>query len=111
MNIIYDISYLFHHVTVVAMWIIPSKIVLQSPYTSFKLNSWRIYLLFTSLPSFLGFIFISRYPETPRYLMLKGHMTESRQVLERIYSFNHKKSAVNYPVSILHNLYKSYLYF
>lgn len=82
------------------MVIIPSNVILPVEYTFFKFNAWRVYILFTSLPSLIGFVMIYQYPETPRYLMLKGKMDESLEVLEQIYFYNHKNTDADYSVII-----------
>ncbi|XP_001947988.2 synaptic vesicle glycoprotein 2B-like [Acyrthosiphon pisum] len=82
-----------------AMVIIPSNIVLiSSEY--FKFNAWRIFILLTSIPSLISFILIYQYPETPRYLMFRGYLIKSREVLERIYLVNNKFTTVPYPVEV-----------
>lgn len=80
------------------MMIIPKKIVLVS-YTYFTFDAWRLFILLTSLPSLMSFILIYQYPETPRYLMLRGHMSDSRDILEHIYYVNNKNTTIPYSVN------------
>lgn len=81
------------------MVIIPRNIDFSSN-TYFKFNSWRVYILLTSIPSLISFILIYQYPETPRYLMLKGFMVRSRNVLERIYNVHNRNKNRPYSVNI-----------
>ncbi|VVC27914.1 Major facilitator superfamily,Major facilitator superfamily domain,Major facilitator, sugar transporter- [Cinara cedri] len=81
----------------VAMVVIPSNIVLLS-HSYFTFDAWRLFLLLTSIPSLISFILIYQYPESPRYLMLKGHMVQSREILEQIYFTNNKKTTELYSV-------------
>lgn len=83
-----------------AMVIIPSDIVLMSN-TYFKFNAWRLFVCLTSIPSLIAFILIYHYPETPRYLMLKGRMVLSRDILEHIYYTNNKNTTGPYSVNII----------
>lgn len=80
------------------MVVIPSDIILLSnPHL--KINAWRIFIFLTSLPSLISFILIYQYPETPRYLMLRGRLLKSRDILEKIYLANHKNTSEPYPVN------------
>jgi len=83
-----------------AMVIIPSNIILVSS-VHFKFNAWRIFLLLTSIPSFIAFVLIFQYPETPRFLMFRGYLIKSREVLERIYLVNNKFTTIPYSVNIV----------
>lgn len=84
------------------MIVIPSNIVLL-PNTYFSLNAWRVFILLTSVPSLISFILIYQYPETPRYLILSGHMAQSWHVLEKIYLVNRKNTNQSYPVNTIIN--------
>ncbi|XP_060835783.1 synaptic vesicle glycoprotein 2B-like [Rhopalosiphum padi] len=82
-----------------AMVIIPSNIVFISSIY-FKFNAWRFFILLTSIPSFISFVLIYQYPETPRFLMFRGYLIQSRDVLEQIYLVNNKFTTIPYPVQI-----------
>ncbi|KAJ0735315.1 putative major facilitator, sugar transporter, major facilitator superfamily [Helianthus annuus] len=49
---------------------------------------WRWLLAFSSLPSSLLLIFYRVVPESPRYLCLKGRITEARIILEKVAKVN-----------------------
>jgi hypothetical protein len=49
---------------------------------------WRWLLALTSLPYFILLIFCSWIPESPRYLCLKGDISEAMLILERIARIN-----------------------
>ncbi|WOL13198.1 organic cation/carnitine transporter 7 isoform X1 [Canna indica] len=51
---------------------------------------WRWLLAFSSLPSFLLLLFYAITPESPRYLCMRGQMTDAMQILERMARINHK---------------------
>lgn len=80
------------------MMILPKKIVLVSN-SYFTFDAWRIFILLTSLPSLISYILIYQYPETPRYLMLRGRMVDSRDILEHIYYVNNKSTTIPYSVN------------
>ncbi|CAH1720798.1 synaptic vesicle glycoprotein 2B-like [Aphis gossypii] len=82
-----------------AMVIIPSNIVFFSSIY-FKFNAWRFFILLTSIPSLISFIWIYQYPETPRFLMFRGYLIKSRDVLEQIYLVNNKYTTKPYSVQI-----------
>ncbi|XP_025191568.1 synaptic vesicle glycoprotein 2B-like [Melanaphis sacchari] len=80
-----------------AMVMIPSNIVFISS-TYFKFNAWRFFILLTSIPSLISFVLIYRYPETPRFLMFRGYLIKSRDILEQIYIVNNNFTSIPYPV-------------
>jgi hypothetical protein len=88
------------------MVIIPSDLVLLSN-TYIVFNAWRAFIFLSSIPSFIGFILIYLYPESPRYLMYRGRMIESRDILEKIYIVNNKNTVASYPVF---TIYLSHIY-
>lgn len=84
-----------------AWLVIPSDLGVTSD--TFVYNSWRIYLLICSLPSFVvsGLLFF--LPESPKFLISKGRHHEALQVFTHIYVMNTGKSADTYMV---HNIKK-----
>jgi len=74
----------------------------------FKFNAWRIFILLTSIPSSISFILIYQYPDTPRFLMFRGYLIKSREVLEQIYLVNNEFTTVPYPVNIVKHIYLNY---
>nr|XP_034888731.1 organic cation/carnitine transporter 7-like isoform X2 [Populus alba] len=55
-----------------------------------KLN-WRWLLAFSSLPSIAQLFFYWIVPESPRYLSMKGRITEAHNILEKIAQLNQSK--------------------
>ncbi|XP_025417037.1 synaptic vesicle glycoprotein 2C-like isoform X2 [Sipha flava] len=90
----------------IAMVIIPSDLVLLSN-TYIVFNAWRAFIFLSSIPSFIGFILIYLYPESPRYLMYRGRMIESRDILEKIYIVNNKNTVASYPVTSFTQTYSA----
>ncbi|CAB3379682.1 Hypothetical predicted protein [Cloeon dipterum] len=81
-------------------WIvIPSGIGYESP--DFKLNSWRIYLLICSLPSFLVAMLLCFLPESPKFLLSRGEHDKAIEVFRHIYVMNTGSDASSYPVRTL----------
>lgn len=52
-----------------------------------KLN-WRWLLALSSIPSFAVLFFVGFIPESPRYLCMKGRVTDARNVLQKIALLN-----------------------
>jgi hypothetical protein len=55
-----------------------------------RLN-WRWLLAFSSLPSIAQLFFYWIVPESPRYLSMKGRITEAHNILEKIAQLNQSK--------------------
>lgn len=51
---------------------------------------WRWLLASSSLPSFLLLLFYAVTPESPRYLCMRGRITDAMQILEQMARANHK---------------------
>lgn len=66
-----------------------------------EINSWRVFLAICSLPEFLACVAIFAFPESPRFLLLKGRREEALEVFKKIYSVNTGKDPDTYPVSNL----------
>uniref|UniRef100_A0A1L8DEM5 Putative transporter major facilitator superfamily n=2 Tax=Nyssomyia neivai TaxID=330878 RepID=A0A1L8DEM5_9DIPT len=82
-----------------AWLIIPSTIGLYTPY--FVYNSWRIFLLVCSLPSFLVAALLLYLPESPKFLLSQGRNEEALAIFRGIYVTNTGKSKDLYPVKEL----------
>ncbi|XP_073989715.1 synaptic vesicle glycoprotein 2B isoform X2 [Rhodnius prolixus] len=80
-----------------AWWIIPSMLTLSLP--GFLFNSWRIFLMVCSLPSFIvaGLLFF--LPESPKFLLSNGRHDEAMHVFRHIYSSNTGKEKKTYMVT------------
>lgn len=68
----------------------------------FVYNSWRIFLMVCSIPSFIVGFLLFYLPESPKFLLSKGKHDKAMAIFRGIYVTNTKKSADSYPVSELH---------
>lgn len=82
-----------------AWLIIPSGI----GYTSqiFIYNSWRIFLLICSVPSFVVAALLYFLPESPKFLLSRGRADEALNIFKKIYKVNTGKHENEYPVKHL----------
>lgn len=83
-----------------AWLIIPSGIGYKSA-GGFLYNSWRIFLLVCSIPSFVVAILLYFLPESPKFLLSQGKHDEAMAVFHRIYTVNTGRPADTYPVKRL----------
>ncbi|XP_038222112.1 synaptic vesicle glycoprotein 2C-like [Zerene cesonia] len=79
--------------------IIPSEIGIQKG--AFIYNSWRIFLLVMSLPSFLVAALLFLLPESPKFLISTGRHEDALEVFRGIYMMNTGRSKEEYPVKQL----------
>ncbi|XP_059490038.1 synaptic vesicle glycoprotein 2B-like [Neocloeon triangulifer] len=82
-----------------AWLVIPSTLGFVS--ANFTYNSWRIYLLICSLPSFMVTALLFCLPESPKFLLSRGDHEEAIAVFRHIYVMNTGKEATTYPVKSL----------
>lgn len=64
----------------------------------FVYNSWRIFLLVMSLPSFLVAALLFLLPESPKFLITSGRQEEALEVFRGIYMMNTGHGKDQYPV-------------
>lgn len=83
----------------IAWLIIPQKWIINLGNGDIEINSWRVFLAICSLPEFLACMAIFAFPESPRFLLLKGKTDEALEVFKKIYSVNTGKDPNTYPVS------------
>ncbi|CAH0399426.1 unnamed protein product [Chilo suppressalis] len=76
--------------------IIPSEI--GGTTGTFVYNSWRIFLLVMSLPSFIVAALLFLLPESPKFLITSGRHEEAMEVFRSIYLMNTGRSKDEYPV-------------
>lgn len=86
-------------VACLAWLIIPSSIGYFS--SSFRYNSWRIFLLVCSLPSFVVAILLIFLPESPKFLLSQGDREGALNIFRKIYQINTGKQDDFYPVKEL----------
>ncbi|XP_013140295.1 PREDICTED: synaptic vesicle glycoprotein 2C-like, partial [Papilio polytes] len=79
--------------------IIPSEI--GGTTGGFVYNSWRIFLLVMSLPSFLVAALLFLLPESPKFLITTGRHEDALEVFKGIYLMNTGRSKEEYPVKQL----------
>ncbi|XP_034241471.1 synaptic vesicle glycoprotein 2B isoform X2 [Thrips palmi] len=82
-----------------AWLVIPSGIGYHSP--TFLYNSWRIFLLLCSVPSFLVAGLLCFLPESPKFLLTQGHSDQAMEIFQHIYATNTGNPPEDYPVKEL----------
>lgn len=86
-------------VACLAWLIIPSSMGYFS--STFKYNSWRIFLLVCSVPSFVVAILLIFLPESPKFLLSQGDHEGALNVFRKIYHINTGRQHDLYPVKEL----------
>ncbi|XP_026824630.1 synaptic vesicle glycoprotein 2C isoform X1 [Ooceraea biroi] len=89
----------------IAWLIIPKKWDITFLSDTMEINSWRVFLAICSLPEFLACAALFAFPESPRFLILKGRHDEALNVFKRIYSLNTGKDPDTYPIKSLQDEY------
>lgn len=79
-----------------AWLIIPNKIGVETEY--FTYNSWRIFLLVCSVPSFLVGFLLFYLPESPKFLLMRGKKDKALAIFRGIFVTNTKKKPEEYMV-------------
>ncbi|XP_030371354.1 synaptic vesicle glycoprotein 2B-like [Scaptodrosophila lebanonensis] len=82
-----------------AWLIIPTDIGFTTSY--FIYNSWRIFLLVCSLPSFLVGFLLFYLPESPKFLIMRGKKERAMAIFRGIFVTNTKRPAEEYMVEDL----------
>lgn len=82
----------------IAWLIIPQKWTITLLSRTMEINSWRVFLAICALPEFLAAIAMFAFPESPRFLLLKGRKEEALEVFKKIYALNTGKDPDTYPV-------------
>lgn len=82
-----------------AWLIIPTNIGIHTP--AFTYNSWRIFLMVCSIPSFIVAGLLLYLPESPKFLLSQGKFDEALAIFRGIYVTNTGNSADQYPVKEL----------
>lgn len=80
--------------------IIPSEIGGET--NGFVYNSWRIFLLVMSIPSFIVALLLLLLPESPKFLISRGRHDDALEVFRGIYLMNTGRSKELYPVKQLY---------
>ena len=74
----------------------------------FLYKPWRLYLLTISLVPLTCFFAILYLPESPKFLLSRGHIEESIAVLKKIHFVNHQHCSET-PVNIKFSYYLHYV--
>ncbi|CRL02157.1 CLUMA_CG015079, isoform A [Clunio marinus] len=82
-----------------AWLIIPTEIGFESK--DFAYNSWRIFLVLCSVPSFIVAVLLMYLPESPKFLLSCGRFEEAMAIFRGIYVTNTGKDPSQYPVKEL----------
>nr|XP_033333019.1 synaptic vesicle glycoprotein 2B-like [Megalopta genalis] len=85
----------------IAWLIIPQKWNVNLLGKTIEISSWRVFLAICSLPEFLACLAMFAFPESPRFLLLKGRREEALAVFKRIYAVNTGKDPDTYPIKDL----------
>nr|CAD7194634.1 unnamed protein product [Timema douglasi] len=86
-------------VACLAWLIIPHDVGLTEG--SFIYNSWRIFLLICSVPSFMVAVLLFFLPESPKFLLSRGDHDLALEIFRNIYHSNTGKPRETYPVKQL----------
>ncbi|XP_029664933.1 synaptic vesicle glycoprotein 2B-like isoform X2 [Formica exsecta] len=89
----------------IAWLILPQKWEITFFSQIIKIHSWRVFLAICSLPEFLACAALLAFPESPRFLILKGRHDEALNVFKKIYSINTGKDPDTYPIKSLEDEY------
>lgn len=82
-----------------AWLIIPANIGYKTP--TFFYNSWQIFLLICSVPSFVVGCLLFFLPESPKFLLSRGRKEEALHIFRKIYHINTGQDVDAYPVKEL----------
>ncbi|CAB0006999.1 unnamed protein product [Nesidiocoris tenuis] len=79
-----------------AWLIIPSMHSFRLP--GFIFNSWRLFLMICSVPSFIVAVLLYFLPESPKFLLSQGRTEDAMAVFRHIYAKNTGNPPESYPV-------------
>lgn len=85
----------------IAWLILPQKWTITLVSGTMEISSWRVFLAVCTLPEFLACMAMFSFPESPRFLLLKGRRDEALDVFKKIYSVNTGKDPDTYPIKDL----------
>ncbi|XP_046738650.1 synaptic vesicle glycoprotein 2C-like [Diprion similis] len=67
----------------------------------FVFNSWRLFVGIFAIPSLVSAFLISKYPESPKFLISQGKHKKALQILREVFVSNTRMQAHQYPVAVL----------
>lgn len=83
----------------VAWLLIPLQIRIETDY--FLYTSWNLFVTLVSVPSILLALWLTRFPESPKFLFECGEYDQALDVLRTMFSSNTGKEVEHYPVKSL----------
>ncbi|XP_050542198.1 synaptic vesicle glycoprotein 2C-like [Daktulosphaira vitifoliae] len=83
----------------IAWGIIP--LTIEYRYDIFKYSSWNVFLTLCSLPSIFLALWLTQFPESPKFLLECGEYEEALKCLKQIYMENTGEPGDSYPVRSL----------
>lgn len=64
-------------------------------------TQWRLLLFILGLPEIVTFFWLTRLPESPKFLESRGERKEALDILAKMYALNNGKEVEDYPVQSL----------
>lgn len=89
---------MYIYFTAVAWIIIPLEFSIV--ISGFVFNSWRLFVGIFGLPCLLAAFLVSKYPESPKFLLSQGQDDKALAVMRQMFMSNTNKEVHHYPVSI-----------
>ncbi|GLV42099.1 uncharacterized protein CBL_04942 [Carabus blaptoides fortunei] len=71
----------------------------------FEYKPWRLFLVLSSLPCLVVAVALLPFPESPKFLLLRGKRPEALAVLKKVYAYNTGKKADDFPVQDITETY------
>lgn len=71
---------------------------------------WRLFLVLCSSPALFICAALFVFPESPKFLLMRGQNYEALQVLKKVYAYNTGKSPEEYPVCTKIQNFLTFLY-
>ncbi|XP_046734342.1 synaptic vesicle glycoprotein 2C-like [Diprion similis] len=66
-----------------------------------QFNSWRLFVALVGIPTVVSGILLTRFPESPKFLVSQGKCKEALKILRDIFVANTSRSVHDYPVKTL----------
>ncbi|XP_048512684.1 synaptic vesicle glycoprotein 2C-like isoform X2 [Athalia rosae] len=65
------------------------------------LNSWRLFVALFGVPPLVAGLLLTRFPESPKFLVCQARYKEALKILRSIYVANNRRRTHEYPVKII----------
>lgn len=79
--------------------ILPMKWSFPIPFLGIEMRPWRLLVMLYSTPSLIFATCLWRFPESPKFLWVKGQSDEALKILRDVYSWNSGNPPSLYSVS------------